>query len=448
MPEPSRALTLILALLFATLAPGCGGDDDPAAPGPEADPVSPAAVSDLRIESVDGSNVTVAWTAPGDDADEGTAAEYSIRISPNPITEGTWPTDSELPAPPDPKVAGTMQTAVIDASGMADLYVALRARDEADNLSPISNVVHHSFSSGFVIHQLTHSGNNRFPCVNDGVITWVKYVPGSGDEIYMRDLTNTIGLITRVTGDGGEKKSPSNAGLGLVVWQGRSSPETDWEIFFDTNLLGDLTPTQYTDNTMSDTAPAVTGSGAFVWLQGDAMFGSIMRHTLGLGAPASISEVSTPVAEYSCDAPAADGGDVVWRAFHRGTLEYKASLYEGFTGLTYDITDDVNAAIATRFSLSDGDLAYEYGEDVAYWNGSAVQILAEGQTPSLDEGRVAYVVWDPRQGDYEIHYWDGSTIHAITDNDYHDSQPSLHGDLLVWAGKTDGVAWQIFYVRL
>jgi hypothetical protein len=110
MPEPSRALTLILALLFATLAPGCGGDDDPTAPGPEADSVSPAAVSDLRIESVDGSNVTLAWTAPGDDAAEGTATGYSLRISPNPITEGTWPTDRELAAPPDPQVAGTVQT--------------------------------------------------------------------------------------------------------------------------------------------------------------------------------------------------------------------------------------------------------------------------------------------------------------------------------------------------
>lgn len=448
MLERSRTVVLILAVASAGLVQGCGDDDDPASPGPGTDSAPPAAVADLRIEAVDGSNVTIAWTAPGDDADEGTAADYSIRTSPSPITEGTWPTDAELPAPPDPQVAGTTQTAAIDASGMAELYVAIRATDEVGNLSPISNVVHHSFAPGFVVHQLTHSGNNRYPCVNDGVITWVKYVPGSGDEIYMRDLGNTIGVITRVTGDGGEKRAPSNAGLGLVVWQGRSSPETDWEIFFDTNLLGDLTPTQYTENSMGDTAPAVLGSGAFVWLQGEAMFGSIMRHTLGLGAPASISEASTPVSEYSCHEPAADGGDVVWRAFHRGDLEYKVSLYDGMSGLSFDISDDVNAAVGTRFSLSDGELAYEMGPDVAYWDGSTVGIIAEGETPSLDEGRVAYVVWDPRQGDYEIHYWDGSTIHEITDNDFHDSQPCLHGDLLVWAGKSDGSLWQIYYIRL
>jgi hypothetical protein len=73
----------VVALILASLA-GCG-DGDPASPG---DTTPPGDVADLHVVAVDGTVVTVAWTAPGDDGDAGTAAEYDIRYATDPITAG------------------------------------------------------------------------------------------------------------------------------------------------------------------------------------------------------------------------------------------------------------------------------------------------------------------------------------------------------------------------
>ena len=444
MKSPRSAILALLILMPLSLVSGCG-DDDPAGPGDPVDSTAPATVNDLTIDSVDGTNVTVAWTAPGDDGDEGTAAEYFLRISSAPISDLTWATDVAVSGTPDPAAPGTRQTAVIDATGMDEVYAALKSADEVPNLSGLSNVAHVSLSTPFVIHQLTTTDENSEPCVNDGVITWVRNRGIDGHEIYMRDLGNTIGVNTRVTGNGGQKRGPSNVGSSWVVWAGRETPEEDWEIFFD-DMSGDLTPTQHTDNEVPDTDPAATVSGSFVWVQGPALFDVIKRYSSGSHEETTISEVSCPVADYSNGAPTTDFGEVVWRAFHRGNFEHKVTRYDGETGLSFDLTDDVNANTAVQLSLDDGDLAYKSGSDgVTYWDGTTATPIAQGETPSLNNGRVAYVVWD---GDYEIHYWDGSTIHEITDNDFHDSQPSLFGDLLVWAGRPGGGPWQIFYVRL
>ena len=84
--------------------------------------------------------VTLNWTAPGDDFDEGTAAEYEMRWSLNPITTGNFGS-ANLASISPPQPAGATETAQI--SGLPDetaVYVALKTKDEANNVSGLSNV--------------------------------------------------------------------------------------------------------------------------------------------------------------------------------------------------------------------------------------------------------------------------------------------------------------------
>ena len=106
------------------------------------DSVPPAAITDLAAvgESAFG-RVRLTWTAPGDDGTEGLAQGYELRYSTSPITEANFSAATLTLTQPTPLAAGRTQTLV--AAGLPDeseLFFALRARDDARNWSPISNV--------------------------------------------------------------------------------------------------------------------------------------------------------------------------------------------------------------------------------------------------------------------------------------------------------------------
>jgi hypothetical protein len=141
---------------------------------------------------------------------------------------------------------------------------------------------------------------------------------------------------------------------------------------------------------------------------------------------------------------------VVWRTWHRAELGPHLA-YIWSDGLATDISAEVEANISRDFVIHDGELAYEYSGEptqVAHWDGTSAQVIDDGLAPSIHGGRVAYTRWDGR--DYEVFYWDGDQVHQITDNeDIHDSQVSLWGDLLVWCTRDeDGGLWQIQYVEV
>jgi hypothetical protein len=112
------------------------------APGSSPDTTPPAAIGSLTILKTTRTSVELEWTAPGDDNTTGTAALYTIRYSSFPITDMTWSTDSNLTGAPVPAAAGTKQTyTAIGLSPDSTYYFAIKARDEAFNFSPLSNVV-------------------------------------------------------------------------------------------------------------------------------------------------------------------------------------------------------------------------------------------------------------------------------------------------------------------
>ncbi len=112
---------------------------------PPPDTIPPADVTDLAA-STGSSNGTVdlAWTAPGDDDNTGTATTYDVRYqlaSLGPLdTETEWDAASQATGEPAPQPAGSAENFTVAAltPGTA-YYFALKTADEVPNWSGLSN---------------------------------------------------------------------------------------------------------------------------------------------------------------------------------------------------------------------------------------------------------------------------------------------------------------------
>lgn len=110
-----------------------------------ADHASPSAVTNLfAFGGPLGNQVTLRWTAPGDDGSSGQAALYDIRYRPEsfgPIdTENEWNAATRITNLPYPKLAGAAETLVV--SGLIpgnSYYFILRTTDDNLNVSSLSN---------------------------------------------------------------------------------------------------------------------------------------------------------------------------------------------------------------------------------------------------------------------------------------------------------------------
>ena len=104
------------------------------------DTIPPGAVTDLGTGDPAVDFVTLSWTAPGDDWNTGTASEYDIRYSTQPITEANWDGATQCAGEPAPQSAGSSE--VFTATGLTPgaYYFALKTADEIPNWSELSNV--------------------------------------------------------------------------------------------------------------------------------------------------------------------------------------------------------------------------------------------------------------------------------------------------------------------
>lgn len=114
----------------------CGGEKPS-----EPDATPPATVSDLRVATAVCGDVSLAWTAPGDDGSSGRAASYDLRYSTSTITEANWASMTECQGEPAPKPAGQTEAySVSDLAAGATYYFAVKVRDDEGNESGLSNV--------------------------------------------------------------------------------------------------------------------------------------------------------------------------------------------------------------------------------------------------------------------------------------------------------------------
>ncbi len=107
------------------------------------DTIPPAAVTDLSLEFPTNSSVELRWTAPGDNGNNGTAAQYDIRHASSVIdTDAKFNAATPCMDEPVPTAAGTVQTYnVTNLTRDSIRYFAMKTADEVLNWSPLSNSV-------------------------------------------------------------------------------------------------------------------------------------------------------------------------------------------------------------------------------------------------------------------------------------------------------------------
>lgn len=123
---------LVVALLLSIVAPHparATKDDTP-----------PAAVTDLSV-GVGVHTAVPVWTNTGDDGTMGNASSYEVRYSTSPITEANWNSRAVF-CSGTPLSSGTPQCCDgVPLSPGTTYYFAIRLKDDAHNISPLSNVV-------------------------------------------------------------------------------------------------------------------------------------------------------------------------------------------------------------------------------------------------------------------------------------------------------------------
>ncbi len=105
------------------------------------DTTPPDAVTDLAVSNATTHSLTLTWTAPGDDGNNGTATEYDIRYATSNIDNETWEFAIQASGEPAPRPAGSNETFVVGGlSPATTYYFALKAVDDAGNWANLSNI--------------------------------------------------------------------------------------------------------------------------------------------------------------------------------------------------------------------------------------------------------------------------------------------------------------------
>jgi subtilisin family serine protease len=146
--------------------------------GGAADATAPAVPDNFRVVGQTGRSVTLAWTAPGDDGNSGTAADYDFFfLSP------TTGIRTLLPTTLIPAAGGTQQTVSVDVPFINFIgTIQMRTYDDAGNTSIASVGVSIPVNSGSDPYTLALSAPSSFtPIAGTSLVT--------GDDKYVsRDL--------------------------------------------------------------------------------------------------------------------------------------------------------------------------------------------------------------------------------------------------------------------
>jgi hypothetical protein len=103
--------------------------------------IPPAAITDLQATESNQNSISLSWTTPGSDGDEGQASEYDIRYSISPIDNPSWDSATQANNEPAPAPAGAMETFTLTGlQGETRYYFAIKTADEVPNWSELSNI--------------------------------------------------------------------------------------------------------------------------------------------------------------------------------------------------------------------------------------------------------------------------------------------------------------------
>ncbi len=183
----------------------------------ENDSIAPAQISDLTADpGANTSEIILTWTASGDDGNSGTATNYVIRYSTVPIQNAaSWNDAIDITGEPDPQSSGTPQTMTVSNLFYDTLYFAIRAVDNKNNWSVISN-------SPSAVPKLPSNDQlyQNFPNPFDpykGETTIIQYDLSDSANIFIK-IYNIAGELVREWNRGSEARGRHN-----VSWDGKNA---------------------------------------------------------------------------------------------------------------------------------------------------------------------------------------------------------------------------------
>ncbi len=101
---------------------------------------APATIANLRITGTTTSSITLAWTAPGADGNDGTASQYDLRYALAPIDESSWNSAAQAAGLSAPRVAGSAESYTMTGLNEGTTYYfAIRTADANPLWSGLSN---------------------------------------------------------------------------------------------------------------------------------------------------------------------------------------------------------------------------------------------------------------------------------------------------------------------
>jgi calcium-activated chloride channel regulator 3/4 len=102
------------------------------------EPIRPGNIGSLKVDSINGEDVTLRWIAPGEKGYIGTANAYEMRYSTSELTDENFESGTEIKGLVVPQAAGSYEEMTITAPGNAIYYFAIRALN-SETAAKISN---------------------------------------------------------------------------------------------------------------------------------------------------------------------------------------------------------------------------------------------------------------------------------------------------------------------
>ena len=167
-------------------------------------------------------DLTLTWTAPGDDSLTGTANRYDLRYSTVPITAANFDAATVAGNLPVPTAPGTTQTVVVPGLATGSTYFfAIKTMDASGNWSAISNI---AVRTDGVLGVGGHRAGVQFsaPSPNParGTTRFAMSLPTPGHikvEAY-----DVMGRHVRTLADGARQSGPSDLTWDLTDDHGRA----------------------------------------------------------------------------------------------------------------------------------------------------------------------------------------------------------------------------------
>ncbi|MGH7595038.1 MAG: Ig-like domain-containing protein [bacterium] len=154
---------------------------------------APAKVSDLLISAATYSTLTLEWTAPGDDNFDGKATSYDLRYSTAPITsDNDFASATPVPESIEPGPGGALERLTVGGLESGKTYhFAIKARDDQDNLSPLSNDASSTTASLLIFKDTFNRADGSLGENWGGDVTNLQIRSGTAQNIAVGDIWST-----------------------------------------------------------------------------------------------------------------------------------------------------------------------------------------------------------------------------------------------------------------